>query len=207
MNRMVLDRWRTPLVSIQEIPLTDHCESVTAARLYEDHLDTVYRYVAWRVRRRQDAEDVTAEVFAAAFAGLGKYRGQATPQAWLLGIARRKVIDAIRRQTRRRETLEAEMGSDLPPQAGSDSERDPAAALDQDEAARQIRQLVDGLNPDQREALLLQYVEGLSIAEIAVVMGRSAGAINSLLQRARASVFRAGQPFFLGSDEREGVSR
>jgi DNA-directed RNA polymerase specialized sigma24 family protein len=66
---------------------------LTATFLYEHYQEDVYRYVSRRVARREDAEDVTAEVFIAAFAGLSRFRGGCPPRLWLLSIARRKVVD------------------------------------------------------------------------------------------------------------------
>jgi RNA polymerase sigma factor (sigma-70 family) len=63
--------------------------------------------------------------------------------------------------------------------------------------------LVAELSPDQREALMLLYMDKLSVAEIAVVMGRSPGAVSNLLNRARASLYRRGRAYFLGEDEGE----
>ena len=74
----------------------------------------------------------------------------------------------------------------------------------QSEARRVLDGLVAELGHDQREALMLQYVEQLSIAEIAVVMGRSPSSVKSLLQRARTSLYRRGKGYFLGEDEGEG---
>jgi RNA polymerase sigma factor (sigma-70 family) len=69
------------------------------------------------------------------------------------------------------------------------------------EDARAIRRIVLALPEDQREALMLQNIEGLTQGEIATVMGRSKAAVNSLLQRARARAFRDGKDFFLHEDE------
>ena len=178
-------------------------ERLEAAALHARYLDDVYRYVARRVPQREEAEDITAETFAAAFEALPKFRGQCEPRLWLLGIARRKIADAFRRCKRRPETLASEIDDQadrvLPVQrAGVGDE--PAAAFNQTEANRKIRELMAGLKEEQREALLLKYVEGLSINEMAIVMGRSSAAVNSLLQRARAAVFQQGQEYFL-SDE------
>jgi RNA polymerase sigma-70 factor (ECF subfamily) len=128
------------------------------------------------------------------------------PHVWLLGIAHRKVVDALRRRSVRRETLASELAD---PATGADPIADalaatvegPAAAVERAEARRVIRQLVDRLSQDQREALLLQHVEGLAVAEIAAIMGRSTAAIDSLLQRARATLFRLGRTYFLDDDE------
>ena len=69
------------------------------------------------------------------------------------------------------------------------------------ERARLLREMLAALPEDQREALLLHYVEGLPQAEMAVVLGRSPAAVNSLLQRARAAVYRQGHDYFLGESE------
>jgi RNA polymerase sigma-70 factor (ECF subfamily) len=171
--------------------------SLTAEDLQQRYLTGVFRYVSRRLARREDAEDVTAEVFAAAFESLPGRRGDGDPFLWLLGIARRKVTDAIRRQARRRETSATEMAL-LPETVGGE---DPQSALARAEARQELRRIVDGLRPDQREALLLQHMDGLSVSEIAVVLGRSPAAVNSLLQRARAAVYRQGQAYFLGASE------
>src|SRR5262245_46688448 len=81
----------------------------TAARLYERHLEEVYRYVLRRVPSVEESEDITAEVFAAAFLGLARFRGQCSPYLWLLGIARRKIALALRQRAARRETLASEL--------------------------------------------------------------------------------------------------
>ena len=64
-----------------------------------------------------------------------------------------------------------------------------------------LRELIAQLNPDQREALLLQHMERLPVAEIAVVMGRSRGSVYKLLHRARESLRRMGRGYFLENDE------
>src|SRR5689334_20939283 len=80
-------------------------DGTTAADLHARYLGDVFRYVLRRVPRREEAEDITAEVFAAAIAGLAQFRGQCSPYVWLLGIARRQIAIALRRRTGRREML------------------------------------------------------------------------------------------------------
>ena len=164
-----------------------------AALFHERHLDDVFRYVSRRLARREDAEDVCAEVFAAAFETLPRFRGDVEPKLWLLGIARRKVADALRRQTLRREV---ELPPDFDLADASCHSHPPRAAL-QAETRQKLRDLLANLKDEQREVLLLKYVEELSVEEIAVVMNRSHGAANSLLQRARAAAFKGGRDYFL----------
>ena len=170
---------------------------LTAEALQERYLDDVFRYVTRRLARREEAEDVTAEVFAAAFAALPRFRGDCPPRLWLLGIARRKVADVLRRRKTRPETLACEMAASEEALCRALTTDGPEVALQRAERWRIVRELLAGLKEEQREALLLRYVEGLDTAEVALVLGRSPAAANSLLQRARASLFRRGRDFFL----------
>jgi RNA polymerase sigma-70 factor (ECF subfamily) len=185
-------------------------KGIEAAELYQLYLKDVFQYVSRRMPR-QEAEDLTLQVFAAALEALPRFRAQCPPRLWLLSIAHRKVVDALRRRASRRETLASELtdpetGAEPITTARASPTEDPEAVLIRSEDRQAIRRLVGQLRRDQREALLLQYVEELSIAEIGLVMGKSPAAVNSLLQRARATLFRWGSDYFLaekgdGSDE------
>jgi RNA polymerase sigma-70 factor (ECF subfamily) len=194
-------RARAGVLPSGECPVSDErAGGITAAELHERYLKDVFRYVLRRVPRPEEAEDITAQVFAAAHAGLGRFRGDCPPYLWLLGIARRQIALALRRQAARRETLASELEG-----AAVDGDpvweqlaavEGPEATLMRAEARRMVRELLVQLSPDQREALLLQYIEQLSVAEIALVMGRSPAAVTGLLQRARASLYRRGRGYF-----------
>lgn len=193
-----------PIACNQETAL-DASLPLSASDLHERYLGLVFRYVSRRLPHRAEAEDVTAEVFVAAFDMLPRFRGQCAPHLWLLGIARRKATDALRRRSRRKETLASEMktpndGADALLERFTSQTAGPEQAVQQAEARRRIRELVESLKPDQREALLLHYVEDLSLNDLGVVMRRSPQAVNSLLQRARANLFRAGRDYFLDED-------
>ena len=174
--------------------------SLTAAALYDRHLRDIYRYVSRRIPRREDAEDITAEVFGEAFRCLHRLRSRENPRVWLYGIARRKVIDYLRRSSRRPEVL----GIDVPDLETISSADDTGDACRRNEAALKLRSILMGLNETYREALILQYVEGLSISEVARVLGRTPAAANSLLQRARAAAFQVGREYFMEVDSVDG---
>jgi RNA polymerase sigma-70 factor (ECF subfamily) len=197
-------RWPGVDVRMRETDREESRDRIDAGELHSLYLKDVFRYVSRRVPR-QEADDITMQVFTAALEALPRFRGECPPRVWLLRIAHGKVVDALRRRSTRRETLASEMTareSDTDPLAESPAAtaEGPEAALERAETRRMIRSLVDQLSQDQREALLLQYVEELSVAEIAVTMGRSSAAVDSLLQRARAALFRLGKPYFLGDD-------
>jgi RNA polymerase sigma-70 factor, ECF subfamily len=169
--------------------------------LHQRYLQAVFSYVSLRVPDRTEAEDITAEVFAAALGALPKFRGEGGHYAWLLGIARRKIADSARRLRHRRELLDTDL-SEEERQAvalllASDAGQLPEEALQHAEARQVMRKLLAALPELQREVLLLQVVDDLSIREIARVIGRSVAAANSLLQRARAALYRHGRSYFI----------
>jgi RNA polymerase sigma-70 factor, ECF subfamily len=164
-------------------------------RLHQQTLEPLFAYVHRHCRRREDAEDITAEVYVAAVASIDRFRGEASILTWLIGIARRKLVDAARRRGRRPELLEI----DLPPGTADmgalfrgEGERSglgsPESALERQEAAARLHREVTALPVPQREALLLRCVEELSLAEIAQVLGRSENAVKGLLRRAKTTL-------------------
>lgn len=115
----------------------------------------MYRFVFRRIPNRGDAEDITAETFAAAFAAMNRLR------------------------------------------RSQDQEHGPLAHALQAERRQELWRYLAALPQDQRDALLLQHLEDLSVAQVAQVLGKSLGATNSLLQRARARVLALGGAYFL----------
>jgi RNA polymerase sigma-70 factor (ECF subfamily) len=202
---MPLSKPQSTYALVGALDRMNRAEETTAAGLHERYLEDVFRYVLRRVLRVEEAEDITAEVFAAAAAGLPRFRSQCPPYLWLLSIARRQIARARRRQAARRETLVSEL-ADEGSEAGSLWEalaaiEGPEAGLMRAEARQVLRDLVAQLKPDQREALMLQYVEQLSVGEIAHVMGRSPGSVKGLLERAKAALYRQGRAYFLGDED------
>src|SRR4051812_44058890 len=102
---------------MRETDRIDTVDRIDAGELHGRYLKEVFRYVSRRVPR-QEADDVTMQVFAAALEALPRFRGDCTPRVWLLKIAHGKVVDAMRRRAARRETLASEMPDVLP---GTDS--------------------------------------------------------------------------------------
>lgn len=178
----------TPTSLPADAPLDDLARAASAGdveavgRLYDQLVGPIYRYVAVRVRRREDAEDVTHLVFERIVTALPRYRHDGKPfSAWAFRIARNAVIDHLRR-SRRTEPL------DVMP------ERDETGGPDtislREEELRELRAAIRRLTTDQQEALALRYAAGLSAEEAARVMGRRAGTIRGLTFRAIESLRR-----------------
>jgi RNA polymerase sigma-70 factor, ECF subfamily len=145
-------------------------------RLYDALVAPIYRYVALRLRRREDAEDVTHLVFERIVAALPRYRHNGRPfAAWAFRIARNAVIDHQRR---------------VRPTAPLSEARDPSDGVGLEdltvhsEEVRELHAAIRRLTADQQEAIALRYAAGLSADEAARVMGRRAGTVRGLTFRA-----------------------
>jgi RNA polymerase sigma-70 factor (ECF subfamily) len=173
--------------SIDELAMAAVGGDVEAVgRLCDGLVEPIYRYVAMRLRRREDAEDVTQLVFERIVANLPRYRQNGKPfGAWAFRIARNAVIDHQRR-LRPMERL----GAIAEPSDGIMVE----ALCLRDEEIRELRSAIRGLTADQREAIALRFGAGLSAEEAARVMGRQAGTVRGLTFRAIQALRRSYAP-------------
>ena len=143
----------------------------------------VYRYIASRVQRPSDAEDLTQLVFVKALEALPRYESRGIPfGGWLFRLARNVVIDHVRT---RREHVTLDI---IVQQSTEDDGPDELAALrqDMDSVACAMRRLT----PEQREAIQLRFFAGLSAREAALAMGRQEGTVRGLQFRAIAALRR-----------------
>ena len=159
--------------------------------LLRQHGSSVFRFVYRRSgERHEDAQDLTQETFLAAVALAGTYDGSCSVLTWLCSLARLKVADHLRRQGRNKRApesrkvewsvVESEESGLL--RVGSETSE---SATDRLDAAIFLDGVTAELMNDEREALLLHYVEGFSIVEMAHLFKRSAKGVESLLTRAK----------------------
>jgi RNA polymerase sigma-70 factor, ECF subfamily len=144
------------------------------AELYESNFHRVYAYVARRVHDRDEAQDLTAEVFHQALKNLGRFQWRGVPfAAWLLRIAANALADRWQHAAR---GTEVPAESDLPESAAGDAAGVERRAI--------LFQLVDRLPADQRTVVMRRFVDQKSVREIARELGRSEGAVKQLQFRA-----------------------
>lgn len=149
--------------------------------LYRRTFDRVFAYVAYRVGRRQDAEDITAEVFMSVVEHLARfqYRGEGSFTAWLFRIAHNAVTSFYRRQRVRAMPLSLEELPDIQGAAPL-----PDQIVQQKERFAALHTAIQRLSPRRQEIVTLRFFGGLRNNEIAVVLGLDERTVASHLSRA-----------------------
>jgi len=146
--------------------------------LYERYVAQIYAYAYYRIGNAQDAEDITARTFYRALTHLGRYTSRGVPfSAWLFRIAHNLVAN-WHRDTGRRQTLSLDTAIDT-----ADSGTTLAEHAERNEKNQRLWQAIRMLPPERQQLLVLKFVDELSTQQIAVIMGRSEGAVKALLHR------------------------
>lgn len=145
--------------------------------LYDAALPEVYGYLLSRCGQRQLAEDLTAETFLAAVEAVRRRPPPRLSTAWLVGVARHKLVDHWRRVAREQQGLRVVGGQAVEPEDPWDERLDAMLARD----------VLMRLGPHHRAALTLRYLDGLPVPEVAAHLGRTLHATEALLVRARAA--------------------
>jgi RNA polymerase sigma-70 factor (ECF subfamily) len=167
-------------------------------RRYQQRLIAVFDHL---VPTREQAEDLSQEVFLRVFRARKRYEPGAKFSTWLFTIANNVASNAIRTLTRRKE-VNVGGGKDksipsptLEHMAMDASGLMPTRQVDQMERAEIVRQAIDCLNERQKMALMLCKFEGMSYAEIAETMDLTVKAVKSLLSRARVNLKATLEPY------------
>lgn len=151
--------------------------------LYEQNVKRIFNYIYYRIGSEADAEDLTARVFHRAFAHINKYEDKGIPfSAWLYRIAHNLTANWYRDNQRRRE-VSLEDHIEIPHQSEL-----PERAIEQDQEKELLLNAIRRLPADRQQLILLKFLEDLSNGQIAVIMGRTEGAIKSLYHRSLISL-------------------
>ncbi|WP_436837891.1 ECF subfamily RNA polymerase sigma factor, BldN family [Micromonospora rifamycinica] len=164
-------------------------ESEAFGLIYDRYVDTVFRFVYFRVGNRQLAEDLTSDTFLRALKRIGSFTWQGRDLgAWLVTIARNLVADHFKSGRYR---LEVTTGDVLDAdREDRGPEGSPEAAVVEHITNVALLTAVTRLNPEQQECIVLRFLQGLSVAETARAMGKNEGAIKALQYRAVRALAR-----------------
>lgn len=146
--------------------------------LYDRYQPRIYRFVLAKVGHREEAEDLTHQVFLKAWQNLGGYRFRGLPlSGWLYQIARNQVIDFYRTQ-KDHQSLES-LDTDTVP-----DENNVESAAESSLRMETVRRVMNGLTGEQQDVVLLRFVDDLAIKDVAKIMKKSEGAVKLLQYRA-----------------------
>lgn len=138
--------------------------------LYEENFARVYAFIARRVHNRQEAQDLTSQVFARALANLHQFEWRGKPfAAWLYRMAANAIADHYHAQSRELQWQQPEITQD---------------EIDIAEKRAFLSRCIERLPSEQRRVLILRFFEERSIREIAAQIGKSEGAVKQLQWRA-----------------------
>ncbi|MCO4744189.1 MAG: sigma-70 family RNA polymerase sigma factor [Proteobacteria bacterium] len=186
-----------PQATIRNDDRLDDSEMVLAVRdgdttafrgLVEKYQGRVYSMLYGMLRNREDARDVTQDAFVKAFHRLDSFRLESSFYTWLYRIAMNLAIDLVRKRKRRQTTSFEE---DIATRDGdgeiaaAHSEDGPNKVLQRKRLYKRIMDAVETLPEDQKQAILLRELEGLSYKEISEIMGIPEGTVMSRLFYAR----------------------
>lgn len=151
-------------------------DQAAITEIYEKYFPSIYRYIRLQVGDGETAEDIASEVFFRLITTVGKHNGpRASLRGWLFRVARNEVYQYFGKKRQFPKTaLEDWLSSDV------DVELQVLRSVEIEKAQRALGMLA----PDQREVLILRFVETLNLDETAAIMGRSLSAIKSLQFRA-----------------------
>ncbi len=152
--------------------------------IHDRYRQRLFAYTRQMLPARPDAEDALQDVFVRAYAGLRSNQGKLVLKAWLYRVAHNRCIDELRRPTPPPPEL---LEMVRPPV------HDPIAAADQRESLRRLVADVRRLPEQQRSALLMRELGGMSYADVAAALGVTVPAVKSLLVRARIALAQASE--------------
>ncbi|MBK1784201.1 sigma-70 family RNA polymerase sigma factor [Prauserella cavernicola] len=162
-------------------------DTAAFGKLYDRYVDWVYRYVLLRVGDRHLAEDVTSETFLRALRRITSisYQGRDVG-AWFTTIARNLVLDHVKSSRYRLEVVTDEVTESGSRPFGSPTQHSlgPEQQVISQTTNDELLRCIAGLGDDQRECIILRFIQGFSVTETARIMQRNEGAVKALQHRA-----------------------
>jgi RNA polymerase sigma-70 factor (ECF subfamily) len=157
--------------------------------IYDRYVDVIYRYVYYRVGSSQLAEDLVSETFLRALRRIGSFTWQGKDvAAWLITIARNLIVDHYKSSRYKLELSTADLLGSHGDRASGDAGPEAEALASMTNAT--LIEALKSLGAEQQECLVLRFLQGLSLAETALAMGKKEGAIKALQYRAVRSLAR-----------------
>jgi len=160
--------------------------------LYNIYVDQIFRFIYFKVSRKEEAEDLTAEVFLKTWQYINEEKAKKIDnlKAFLYQTARNSVIDFYRKKNPtenlfiEQKNENDEMEENWSRNEIVDSKKNPLEEMQLNSDVEEVKKAIQKLKEEYREAILLKFVEEMSISEIANILGKKKGAVRVLLHRA-----------------------
>jgi RNA polymerase sigma-70 factor, ECF subfamily len=152
-------------------------EEAAFAELYERHVVRVYRHIYYMVGNASEAEDLTSQTFLRAWEAIERYQVRGAPfVSWLLRIAHNLGVSHLRSK---RESSQLHDGI-----VDTTMRRDPESSYQQTAEEELVREAILRLREEQRQVIILRFIEDLDYREVAEIIGKSVAAIRVIQHRA-----------------------
>jgi RNA polymerase sigma-70 factor (ECF subfamily) len=152
-------------------------DSEAFAALYDLHVVRVYRHIYYIINDQKEAEDLTAQTFLQAWEAIGRFRPRGAPFAsWLLRIAHNLAVSHLRARKGDTQLHESLVDDGLP--------GNPEAVAERQAEGERVRRAVLRLGDDQRQVIMLRFIEELDYREVAEILGKSVAAVRVIQHRA-----------------------
>jgi RNA polymerase sigma-70 factor (ECF subfamily) len=145
--------------------------------LYERHVVRVYRHIYYMVGSAPEAEDLTSQTFLRAWEAIDRYQMRGAPfVSWLLRIAHNLGVSHLRAK---RESSQLHDGI-----VDEKGRQDPESSLQQTVEEELVREAITRLRDEQRQVIILRFIEDLDYREVAAIVGKSVAAVRVIQHRA-----------------------
>lgn len=153
--------------------------------LYDEYVDQIFRYIYYKVGNFTEAQDLTGQTFLKSFENIDSYEMRDVAfSSWLYRIAHNLVVDFFRRESKR-ENVPIEEQPPTPSNRGN-----PVETVLADLESERLYKAMRKLTHNQREVLVLKFIDNLSNNQVAEIMGISVGAVKSTQKRGLLSLNR-----------------
>jgi RNA polymerase sigma-70 factor (ECF subfamily) len=198
MGRESLAQYSSSVKRQEEQLLVDRCrrgDRESFAQLMRLHEKQIYNFTYRMLGSVGEAEDLTQDIFIAAFRGIRSFRGEAKFSTWLYRIALNQARNRIKYLSRRkffaRQTTRADYGGNTAsesPEGLADSAPTPEQWTMTKDLAAQVQECLNQIPPQARQILILRDVQGFSYEELSDMLSLKPGTVKSRLHRARAAM-------------------
>ncbi|WP_117160716.1 sigma-70 family RNA polymerase sigma factor [Paraliobacillus sp. X-1268] len=152
--------------------------------IYNRYHQDLFQYIFYMVKDKSLAEDLIQEVYIKVLKSYDSFRGESSEKTWLFSIARHTTMDSFRKQTRNKQRLIDFLNFNKQASDFKDTSRLPEEIVILDEELKDIYYQLDKCSLDQKQVLILRYLQSLTIQETADIMGCSTSKVKTTQHRA-----------------------